>query len=70
MSLLRKVRTLLGALVHKPFMPRPEKVDLDEGQDDRGEGRPHPELEARELEVGDTARVADLIAEQQREEQG
>jgi hypothetical protein len=69
MSLFRKVRTLVGALVHKPFTPRPEKVDLDEGQDDRGKRTQRPELEAPEPEVGDTARVADLIAEQQREEQ-
>lgn len=72
MSLFRKLHTLLGALVHKPFMPRPEKADLDEGQDDHGRGTPRrerPELEAREPEVGDTERVADLIAQQLREEQ-
>jgi len=31
MSLLRKLRVLAGALVHKPFMPKQEKVDLDDG---------------------------------------
>ena len=28
MGLLRKLRVLAGALVHKPFMPSPEKADL------------------------------------------
>ena len=28
MGLLRKLRVLAGALVYKPFMPRPEKAEL------------------------------------------
>ena len=48
MSLIHKVRTLVGALIHKPFMPRPEKGELDEGQAGQpapGLGqRPHPTL--------------------------
>jgi hypothetical protein len=72
MGLLRKVRVLVGALVHKPFVPRPEKVDLDkesatpqEGETDRDSSA----LEAQEPEVTDTERVADLIAQRQRDEE-
>ena len=70
MSLFNKVRVLVGALVHKPFMTKPEKVELD------GESRPPQEsasqspraaLEGREAEAADTDRVADLIAEQRRD---
>ena len=66
MSLLGKIRTLVGALVHKPFMPRVEKADPDEGTE-----RPRPApgqertaLEAQEPGVVDTERVADLIAKE------
>jgi hypothetical protein len=69
MSLLHKVRTLVGALAHKPFMPRTEKVDL--GSPDRPqEGtarRDGSTLEAQMPEEADTERVADLIAQRQRE---
>jgi hypothetical protein len=71
MSLLRKMRTLVGALVHKPFMPRPEKVGLEEGSDLQQGAETlqgHSALEAGEPEVADRERVADLIAEQQRDE--
>lgn len=71
MSLLRKVRILMGALVRKPFMPHPEKVDLDEVPKGRRKAparQDSPELEAREADVPDTERVADLIAQQQGEE--
>lgn len=71
MGLLRKVRVLVGALVHKPFAPRPEKVDLDKDSNTPQEGeigRDSSALEAQEPEVTDTERVADLIAQRQREE--
>jgi hypothetical protein len=66
MSLLRKVRTLVGALAHKPFTPRVEKVELEEGPDQRqpAPGQDRTPLEAHEPEVVDTGRVADLIAKQ------
>jgi hypothetical protein len=70
MSLWRKVRVLVGALARTPFMPKPEKVDLDDGPDaSRVESprRDSSELEAGEPEIADTDRVADLIAQQQRE---
>jgi hypothetical protein len=71
MGLFHKVRILMGALVHKPFMPRPEKVALDEA---REEGSA-PEVADQDLAkegqgaVADTGRVADLIAQQQRGEE-
>lgn len=71
MGLLGKVRVLIGALVHKPFMPRPEKVDLgqDTGQQQESAGRREgSDLEQQGPEVTDTERVADLIAQQQRRE--
>jgi len=45
MSLFRKVRTLLGALAHKPFSPRLEKADLDPSPQRVEAGKPtgeHP----------------------------
>jgi hypothetical protein len=60
MSLLRKIRVLVGALAHRPFMPRPEKVDLSQDREQPGE--------ESQPEVADTERVADLLAQQQREE--
>jgi len=71
MGLLDKVRILVGALVHKPFAPRPEKVDLEERPDAPQESGVHREgaaLEAPEAEIKDTDRVADLLAQQRREE--
>lgn len=66
MNLLRKVRVLAGALVHKPFMPRPEKADLE----DKGEGLPPGEkarkaqsLAVPEAQALESERVADLIAQ-------
>ena len=73
MGLLRKVRVLVGALVHRPFMPRPEKIELPQKPDAAPLGEPGPELPALEAEgqqVPDEGRVADLIAEQQRREAG
>jgi hypothetical protein len=71
MGLLDKVRILVGALVHKPFTPRPEKVDLDGGLEPRRDGvvrHAGAELEAPEAGVEDTERVADLIAQRRQEE--
>ena len=79
MGLLRKLRVLAGALVHKPFMPRPEKADLarpekveleDAAQGTRGEGAAPEGLAsgARESDRVDGERVADLLAGQQREQ--
>lgn len=70
MGLLRKLRVLAGALVHKPFMPRQEKVALDEGASAPGqEQSPREPLRSdAEPDVTDGERVADLIAKQQREQ--
>ena len=75
MDLVRKLRVLVGALARRPFMPRPDKVDLRQSREGPGPDadqsrepaarRPGSELEP---EVTDTERVADLIARQQREE--
>jgi hypothetical protein len=71
MGLLDKVRILVGALVHKPTTPRPEKVDLDGGSDPRQDGVVRQDgaaLQAPEDGVEDTDRVADLIAQRYQEE--
>ncbi len=71
MSLFRKMRVLVGALVHKPFTPRPEKVDLAGTPGPsrlEGVGQEGPAREAQKPEVQDEDRVADLIARRQRYE--
>lgn len=71
MGLLQKLRVLAGALVHKPFMPKPEKVALDEEPKVPGKAGPAREgldSDAKEPDVVDGERVADLIAKQQREQ--
>ncbi len=73
MSLFRKVRTLMGALVHKPFMPRPEKVDRSEKPASSPEGVAHrdaPTLKRQQPGVLEEDRVAELIARQQQHEGG
>jgi hypothetical protein len=72
MGLLRKVHVLIGALVHKPLAPRPDKIDLDEGPDlEQGPTRQdHPGLKAPKLEVKDTDRVADLITRRKQDGAG
>jgi len=70
MSLLHKLRVLAGALVHKPFMPKQEKVKLvEEAKAPGKEGQPREHLDAgtQEPDLVDGERVADLIAKQQRE---
>jgi hypothetical protein len=71
MSFFRKVRVLVGSWVHKPFMPRSEKIDLDEEPDLAGKGparKDRSTLETQEPQVADTERVADLIVQKQQEE--
>jgi hypothetical protein len=71
MGLLDKVRILVGALVHKPFMPAPERVDLDERPEPPQESRVHQDgaaLEPAEAGIEDTDRVADLLTQQRRED--
>jgi hypothetical protein len=71
MDLLGKVRTLAGALIHRPFTPRPEKADLDKGPNQPAEGATQeirPALEKQEPAVADSERVADLIAQQRQDE--
>ena len=68
MSLLRKVRVLVGALVHKPFTPRPERVDLAEGRDPVQKDTPRQTEPA--ADVVDSERVADLIARKQSDQAG
>lgn len=67
MDLLRKVRTLVGALLHQPFTPRPEKVDSSERPDRPqapAERRDGTSLERQATQTEDTERVADLIQQQ------
>ena len=68
MGLLRKLRTLAGALLHKPFMPKPEKVDLDEGAE--GAAREDMDSGVQDPDLVDGERVADLLGKQQREQAG
>jgi hypothetical protein len=73
-GLLHKMRILVGALVHKPFMSRPAEVNLDESREPKvGEdkGGDVSTLEAqRRTGAEDTERVADLIAQQRDEGSG
>ena len=71
MGFIDKVRILVGALVHKPFAPKPERVDLDEGakpKERTAQASTDPVAEDTVLE--DTDRVADLIAQRTRDEAG
>ena len=70
MSFLHKMRVLVSALAHKPFMPRPEKTDLDDepnAPQGAAPGQDAAALEASQVQAEDTERVADLIARRQRE---
>ena len=61
----------MGALVHKPFMPTPERVDLEERAEPPPESGVHQDgaaLDAPEAGIEDTDRVADLLAHQRRRE--
>jgi len=71
MGLLRKLRVLVGALVHKPFMPRQQKDDLDEGGKahlEEGASQEHLASSGKAPDLADGERVADLIARAQREQ--
>ena len=73
MGLWHKIRILAGALVHKPFAPRPEKVELDEGAEGPAQveaRRDGAALDAATTEAVDSERVADLITRHRREEGG
>jgi hypothetical protein len=73
MGLLDKVRILVGALVHKPFSPRPEKADLGEGEggrEGRGSAQAGGGMEAEPQPVPDEERVADLLARREDQEEG
>ncbi len=62
MGLLRKMRILVGALVHRPFMPRPEKIQ-EQGSTKQAEAtemRPAGGSQVSQEIEGE--RVADLIA--------
>ncbi len=74
MDLLHKVRTLIGALAHQPFAPRPEKIEREGESEQPGEENRGHSL-AREAGqpgagVEQTERVADLIARHKRGENG
>ena len=65
MDLFHKVRTLIGALAHKPFTSRPDQVPLDKPGDssqDQGKEPDRAGLNAQAPPVEDAERVADLIA--------
>ena len=67
MDLFHKVHTFIGALIHRPFAPRPEKVKRNDILRPPQPPAEHPDrstLEAQEPEVVDTGRVADLIQQQ------
>jgi hypothetical protein len=73
MDLIRKVRVLVGALVHQPLAARPEKVEPEEAPPARPEAaarRDRGGLEERQATTADTERVADLIARQRQKEGG
>jgi hypothetical protein len=73
MGLLQKVRILVGALVHKPFTPRPEKADLGQDEQRGQEGRtaqPGAGMEAEGQTVVDRDRVAELIAQRDNQKRG
>jgi hypothetical protein len=72
MGFMHKVRVLVGALIHEPFAPRPEKIDLDEGPAAEQEParQDASDLQAPEAQVEDTERVADLIARRKQDGAG
>ena len=70
MGLLHKLRVLAGALVHKPFMPKPDKLDLDDQAMTSGKGGlARDSLDSgRQEDLVDGERVADLLSKQQQEQ--
>jgi hypothetical protein len=69
MGLLRKMRILVGALIHRPFMPRPEKAGPESSPERADTNEALPPLEAQVSGEIEEERVADLIAAK-REEAG
>jgi hypothetical protein len=70
MGLVYKFRVLMGALVHKPFMPRPGRIELEDGPalaPSEGARRDSKNLDAPEGQGLEEERVADLIARRQRD---
>lgn len=73
MGLLHKVRILMGALVHKPLSPRPEKADLgqeDQCKLDTDNIQPGVDIEAETAGTLEDDRVADLIARRDEQKEG
>lgn len=73
MGLLRKIRVLVGALVHEPFVPKPERTELRERSDSTQKeavGREGSTPSDRSAEELDKARVADLIAKRRQDRVG
>ncbi len=68
MGLLHKVRILVGALVHKPFTPRPEREELEPSPRQAGAKGVRPDLRAQVTPGMEEDRVADLIAEKKADE--
>jgi hypothetical protein len=70
MRLFDKVRVLVGALAHKPFTPRPDRMPLDSMADsgqDRAKAPDRSVLNAQQSPVAGAERVADLIAQKRRD---
>ena len=68
MGLFDKVRILVGALVHKPFAPRPERVNLDEEKSAERTPPRKSDAPPAEKTAENTERVADLIAQKRQDE--
>ena len=62
MGLLRKMRILVGALVHRPFMSQPEKVPLEESPKQAVAPETYPPAGVQVSQQIEEERVADLIA--------
>jgi hypothetical protein len=62
MGLLRKMRILVGGLIHKPFMPRPQRVQLEASSSQAGETEKQADAGAEVSQEIEQERVADLIA--------
>jgi hypothetical protein len=63
MGLLRKFRILVGALVHRPFMPQPDGAEREGGPEHPREKGAQPAPGSQVAQGLEGERVADLIAE-------
>lgn len=68
MGLLHKVRILVGALVHRPFTPRPKREELEPSSRQAGAKSTPPDPRAQVTPGMEEDRVADLIAEKKADE--